>query len=220
MIILPDYEKTFEYENNFYLSSDVSRISKILAHYEFYKMVAGIPGSIVECGVFKGISLIRFATLRNILGTSFSKAIIGFDSFGQFPETRFDDDKEMRQYHLDTAGGESISKSQLMDILKRKGVDGSVELVEGDITKTVPAYVKKHPELRISLLNLDVDIYEPSVTVLEEFYPRIVKGGIILLDDYGFFAGESKAVDDYFKDMKVQISKLPFCMTPSYIVKE
>ena len=220
MITLPDFEKMFEYENNFYLSSDVSRMSKILAHYELYKMVLDLPGAIVECGVFKGISLIRFATFRQLLSTSFSRSIIGFDTFGQFPKTEFEPDKKMRQYHLDTAGGESISRQQLLEILRHKGIDGGIELIEGDITKTVPDYLTSHPELRISLLNLDVDIYEPSVTVLEELYPRLVKGGVILLDDYGFFPGETQAVEDYFKNKKADIRKLPFAMTPAYIVKE
>ena len=220
MIKLPDFDKSFEYDNNFYLSSDITRIGKILAHYELYKMVLDIPGTIVECGVFKGTSLIRFATFRDLLGNQFSKKIIGFDSFARFPETNYEDDKKMRQYHLDTAGGESISKQQLMDILKHKGIDKCVELVEGDITETLPEYVRAHPELKISLLNLDTDIYEPSKVILECLYPRLVKGAILLLDDYGSFPGETTAVDEYFKDKGIKIRKLPFCMTPCYVVKE
>ncbi len=84
MIKLPDFSRSFEYENDFYLSSDITRIGKILAHYELYKMVLDIPGFIVECGVFKGTSLIRFATFRDLLGNSFSKKIIGFDTFEGF----------------------------------------------------------------------------------------------------------------------------------------
>ena len=53
MIELPNFEKAFEYENNFYLSCDITRISKILSHYKIYKMIKEIPGEIVECGVFK-----------------------------------------------------------------------------------------------------------------------------------------------------------------------
>lgn len=220
MIKLPDFTKAFEYENNFYLSSDITRISKILAHYELYKMVHCIPGAIVEGGVFKGTSLIRFATFRDLMGNQFSKKIIGFDTFARFPETNYEDDKKMRQYHLDTAGGESISKQQLMDILKHKGIDKCVELVEGDITETLPEYVRAHPELKISLLNLDTDIYEPSKVILECLYPRLVKGAVLLLDDYGSFPGETTAVDEYFKDKGIKIRKLPFCMTPCYVVKE
>lgn len=220
MINLPDFNKAFEYENNFYLSCDITRISKILAHYELYKMIREISGTIVECGVFKGASLVRFATFRDLFGNPFSKKIIGFDTFGKFPETNYPPDKKFRQRGIEIAGEQSISKQQLMDVLRHKGIDKFVELVEGDITKTVPAYLDSHPELKISLLNLDVDIYEPSVAILEYLYPRIVKEGILLIDDYGVFPGETKAVDDYFKDKNIEIRKLPFCMTPCYIIKE
>ena len=54
MIQLPDFSRDFEWENNFYLSCYVTRISKILAHYELFSMVQDLPGTIVECGVFKG----------------------------------------------------------------------------------------------------------------------------------------------------------------------
>ena len=62
-------------------------------------------------------------------------------------------------------------------------------------------------------------MYEPAKVILENLYPRVVRGGIIILDDYGTFPGETKAVDDYFKEKDVRILKFPFCMTPCYIVK-
>lgn len=220
MIELPDLKKAFEYENNFYLASDITRIGKALSHYELYRMVEDLPGTMVECGVFKGISLVRFATFRSLFGNNFSKKIIGFDTFGRFPKTDFELDKKPRQTIVETAGLEGISRQQLMEVLKNKGIDSFIELVEGDITKTVPAYVEAHPELKISLLNLDVDLYEPSVVILEYLYPKIVKGGVLILDDYGVWPGETKAVDEYFKGKNVNIRKLPFSMTPCYIVKE
>lgn len=218
MINLPDFTKSFEYENNFYLSSDITRISKILAQYELFKLVENIPGEIVECGIFKGTSLVRFATFRDLFGNKFSKKIIGFDIFWKFPETNFHDDIKVRRKFVDAAGEESISKKQLIQILKYKGLDKNVELVEGDIVKTVPKYVEKHPELKISILNLDTDIYEPAVTILENLYPRISKGGILILDDYSTFPGETKAVDDFFKDKNIDILKFSFCMTPCYLI--
>jgi len=219
MIELPNFEKAFEYENNFYLSCGITRISKILSHYEIYKMIKEVPGEIIECGVFKGVSYLRFAMFREIFGNPFSKKIIGFDTFSKFPETTFQDDNKARNKFISSAGSDSISKEQLLKILDNKGLNKHVDLIEGDITETVPSYVKANPELKISLLNLDTDIYEPAVTILEHLYPKITKGGILMLDDYGTHPGETKAVDEYFKNKTVEIKKFSFAMTPCYIIK-
>lgn len=220
MIKLPDFAKAFEYENNFYLSCDNTRLSKILAHYELFKMARDLPGAIVECGVFKGVSFVRFAGFRDLFGNPFSHKLIGFDTFGPFPKTKFSEDKKYRKEFISESGDQSISREQLLEVLKNKGIDKNVELVEGDVIKSIPEYLKKNPHLKISLLNLDTDIYEPAVVILKQLWPRIVKGGILILDDYGTFPGETKAVDEYFKDQNVKILKFPFAMTPCYIVKE
>ena len=219
MINLPNFEKAFEYENNFYLSCDITRISKVLAHYEIYKMIKEITGEVVECGVFKGSSYLRFVMFREIFSNPYSKKIIGFDTFGKFPETSFQDDIKARTQFIDSAGSDSISKEQLLQILNNKEINKHVDLIEGDIVETVPAYVKANPELKISLLNLDTDIYEPAVTILEHLYPKITKGGILMLDDYGTHPGETKAVDEFFHNKNIEIKKFSFAMTPSYIVK-
>jgi len=234
MIKLPDFDKVWDYENNFYLSCHSSRISKIISHYELYKIAENITGDIIECGVFKGVSLCRFAMFRDLFENYNSKKIIGFDTFSKFPETKFNvkdndiqnentstywkDDNEGRKKHIEISQ-ESISKDQLYGILHHKNINSLVELIEGDITETLPKYVNEHPDLRISLLNLDVDIYEPTVTILENLYPRIEKGGVLILDDYGKFPGETKAIDDYFKDKNIEIKKFPFCTYPKFIIK-
>ncbi|MBK8982206.1 MAG: hypothetical protein IPM38_07760 [Ignavibacteria bacterium] len=134
--------------------------------------------------------------------------------------TEFEDDKKLREHIINEAGENSISAGQLIEVLKNKSCAENIELIEGDITVTLPEYVRSNPELKISLLNLDTDIYEPSVTILEELYPKIVSGGILILDDYKVFPGETKAVDDYFAGMNIEIKKFPFSATPCYIVKK
>lgn len=220
MIELPDFTKAFEYENNFYLSCDNSRIEKIISHYELFKMTNDLPGAIVECGVFKGASLCRFAAFREAYGSHRAKKIIGFDMFADFPETNYKEDKLYRQNFIDSAGSKSISLDQLKTVLSQKGVNKNIELIAGNINSTVPEYVLKNPNLKISLLNLDTDIYEPAVTILEHLFPRIVRGGILIIDDYGVFPGETKAVDEFFKDQKIKVQKFPFSMTPSFVVKD
>ena len=216
MIKLPNFHKSFDYENNFYLSCDNSRIGKMIAHYELFKMSSKIPGCIIECGVFKGASLIRFATFLKLLKSN--KKIIAFDTFGKHTSTKISSDHKRRKILL-SHGKEAISEKQLMNILKRKGLEKNIQLIKGDITETVPNYLKLNPKLKISLLNLDVDFYEPSMSILKNFYPKLSKGGILMLDDYGVWDGETMAVDEYFIDKKIKIRKHMFSKTPSYIIK-
>ena len=145
--------------------------------------------------------------------------MIGFDVFGEFPDSELADDQKYIDRFVAEAGSQSIAQDQLMQLLQLKGIDKNVDLVKGDICQTVPEYLEKEPSLRISLLNLDVDIYAPSVTILECLWPRIVKGGVLILDDYGKFTGETNAVDEFFKGKDVSIKKFPFAQFPSYIVK-
>lgn len=218
MINLPDFSKTFEYENNFYLTSAPNRLGKCLAHYELFRLANELEGDIVECGVFKGASFLRFATFQEQFGKR-ERKIIGFDTFGRFPETDFSEDKIHRKEFVEEAGESSISKDQLLSVVEQKGLKTPVELIEGDVTVTVSEYVKNHPDLKIALLNLDTDIYEPAVTILKYLYPLIVNGGILISDDYKVFPGETKAIDDYFKDENIEIKSFPKLKTPHYIIK-
>ncbi|MEQ8507878.1 MAG: TylF/MycF/NovP-related O-methyltransferase [Rhodospirillaceae bacterium] len=219
MIELPDFSEAFDFENAFFLSCQPNRLSKTVAHLDLYRQVLNLPGHIVECGVFKGASLSRFAMFRALFEAQHSRKIIGFDIFGAFPETQHKGDQALRQRFVENAGDQSISMDQLNAVLDHKGINKNIELVGGDICETVPEYVKAHPELKISLLNLDTDIYEPAVTILEHLYPRLVPGGILIIDDYGTFPGETDAIDEYFKGQDIRIQKFPYAMTPTFLVK-
>jgi hypothetical protein len=216
----PDFSKAMDFENNFYLSCDSTRISKILAHYELYKMTMDVPGVIMECGIFKGSSLARFAMFRELFGNSYSKKIIGFDVFGEFPQTNYKEDKKVRKSFIEAAGETGISEEQMLQVLKHKNCDINLELVAGDICLTLPKYLDENPQLKISLLNLDTDIYEPAVTILENCWDRIETGGVLIVDDYGVFPGETKAVTEFFKNKTTSVKKFYFAKTPCYIVKK
>ncbi len=220
MIKLPDFKKAFEYENNFYLSADKIRISRILSHYELYKMTMGLPGAIVEFGVFKATSLIRFIMFRDIMENAHSRKVIGFDTFTRYPNKRNELEKEHMKDFLAHAGTDSISKEQLMQVLKAAGTDKNIELVQGDVCKTVPEFIEHNECIKVSLINLDLTLYEPSKVALEYFWPRLVRGGLLLLDDYGIIPGETQAVDEYFADKDAKIERLPFSMKPFFVVKK
>jgi len=214
-----DLKNSFDYENGFYLTAGVERFSKFATHLDLYRRASGLAGEIVECGVFKGASLFRWIKFRALLENAYSRRIVAFDTFAAFPEANYGGDVQKRAQFVKAAGGESISVPELTVLLERQGLYENIDLVEGDVGETVPAYVENHPELKIALLNIDVDLLEPTRVCLERFYPYLVRGGVLVLDDYGAFAGANKAIDDFFKDTQTVIQKFPYSHNISYVIK-
>jgi hypothetical protein len=209
----------FEYENLFYHTSDPSRLAKLIAHYELYKKIINLPGHVVECGVFKGTSFIRWCTFREILEVQNSRKIIGFDIFGNFPSSENFSKADLAFVKFFNENeGVGFNINVLDEILRYKKFI-NYELVKGDIIKTIPEYIENHQELRISLLHIDVDVYDPTISALGNLYDRVVSGGVIIFDDYNKVAGETNAVDEFLHSKKIQLRKISFSHTPSYIVK-
>ncbi len=213
-----DTDRSFDYENGFYLTGETSRLGKALAQYELYKQITSLPGHVVELGVFKGGSLIRFATFRDLLESSSSRKIVGFDVFGSFPRPPDDPAaKAYAEYH-DRAAGTGIGVADLEAALAHKRIV-NYELVPGDILETLPAYLDQHPELRIALLHVDVDFYAVSKLGLERLYDRVVPDGLILLDDYGIIAGETDAAEEFFAGKGLRLEKLSITHRPAHVRK-
>lgn len=210
-------DKQWDYENGFYLISNPSRISKFLSHYEIYKLILGIPGDIFEFGVYKGSSLVRWASFRENLESQHSRKIIGFDAFGKFPESGDDEDQKFIK-RFEEAGGDGIRVEQLHDVFSHKNFI-NYELVKGDIFVTLPQYLNSHPAQKIALLHLDMDIYEPTKFALETLFPFVVDQGIIVIDDYGTVAGATRAIDEFIDNRKLRLSKLNFNYIPTFIRK-
>ena len=81
-------------------------------------------------------------------------------------------------------------------------------------------------ELKISLLNVDIDFVETTQCVLDNFYDKVVKGGIILFDNYQgkgsggtFYKGETEVINKFLKIKRKKIIKFPYFNRPSYIIK-
>lgn len=215
----PSFDEIFHDENRFLLYAHPSRIAKMLAHLEAYRRVFDVPGAIIECGVFKGASFVTLATFRSLLDPMPNRQLIGFDTFSEFPTTDFQPDVAKREAFIREAGSKSIGRDELEAVLERKSLGANVELIAGDITETLPRFVDAHPELRVALLNLDTDIYEPAKVILEQLWPRMSPGGVVLLDDYGVFEGETKAVDEYFEGRGIAVEELPYRSTPRLLTK-
>jgi len=205
-------------------------LAKMLALYEAFKLVSDMPGSIVELGVFKGESLLLFGKLMEIFNANDrSTTVIGFDNFSGFTPLHAEDgavdarvDKRPGGWSPASYRDDLLGLINVFDHDRMAGQKARIELVEGDIQTSVPAFAEANPGLRIRLLNIDCDMYEPTLVALEHLYPRVIPGGVVLLDEYAFrqFPGETAAVDKYFGDRMPRLKKFGFYSNPgAYFVK-
>ncbi|MBD8875185.1 TylF/MycF/NovP-related O-methyltransferase [Roseibium polysiphoniae] len=209
----------WDHENGYFWFSEPSRLNKALAQYDLYKMIVDLPGDVFEFGVFKGLSLIRFATFRNFMEDQTSRRIVGFDTFGKFPTTNIlssDDLKFVDDYASEA--GDALAKQDLEAILERKGFTNT-KLIEGNVFDTLPEYLSSNPATRIALLHLDMDVMEPTDFALELLYDRVVKGGIIMFDDYQAVAGATISVDRFIEKTGLKLEKLPYYRQPAFVRK-
>ena len=113
-----------------------------------------------------------------------------------------------------------MSDDEIAEYLNNKGIS-NFELVKGDILQTIDEYIEQHPSLRIALLHIDTDVYEPSKAGLEKLFDRVVRTGVIVFDDYGVVEGETKAVDEFLDEHpEYTLHKLTIShVIPAYLVK-
>jgi O-methyltransferase len=162
----------------------------------------GIAGDFVECGVWRGGSMMAVALTLLELGET-SRHLYLYDTFAGMPApTARDRDLEGRSAAalLDNAStvDEVRCVADLEDVrrnIERTGYPVSrVAFVRGRVEETLPGTM---PE-RVALLRLDTDWYESTKHELTHLYPRLSTGGVLILDDYGHWRGAREAADEYF----------------------
>jgi len=199
-------------------------VGKFLALWEAFKLVQDMPGHIVELGVFKGQSLLLFAKFMELVNPNDrSCMVIGFDNFSGFSHLHEQDGPPDPRVGK-VPGGWSASNYydqlkahiHLFDFDRFVGHKSRIELIEGDIAETVPKFAQSRSGEAIRLLNLDCDLFEPTLVGLRELYDMVLPGGVILIDEFAFkeFPGETLAIRRFFEDKMPRIRKLPFYSNP------
>lgn len=173
---------------------------------------AGIPGDVVECGVWKGGSCMLAA--RTLLALSGGRAeeagrrsIYLYDTFAgptrptSVDRIRWNGSGVLERWEADRSGAArnftawSVGMEEVAGNMAATGFPrGSTVLVPGDVASTLS---EKKPS-RIALLRLDTDWYESTKAELEALYPCLSPGGVLIVDDYGHFEGARRAVDEFF----------------------
>ena len=170
-----------------------------------------IAGDIVECGVWKGGSIMVITkTLLEL--KSYDKELYLFDTFEGMPKpTEFDVSykdklaiKEFEDQKIDNNSSDWL-RIELDEVKKNVFSTGynkeKFHFIKGKVEDTIP---KNSPET-ISILRLDTDWYDSTRHELIHLFPRLVRGGVVIIDDYGFWRGAKKAVDEYFEENNILI---------------
>ena len=191
-------------------------LKRFLAMYEIFKLVLPVKGSVVDCGVYRGFSLMAWAKLSTILEPeNLTRRIYGFDTFTGFPSLSHQDRtpkaaSEQGDFETPDSYQELVSLIREYDKDRFLGHIPKVELIRGDSAQTIPEFVGKSGHLVVSLLFLDFDLYEPTKAALEHFVPRMPKGAVLAFDelDNPIWPGETLALVESLTLSRLRIRRL------------
>ncbi|MGE4232433.1 MAG: TylF/MycF/NovP-related O-methyltransferase [Bacteriovoracia bacterium] len=168
----------------------------------------GIEGSLVECGVWKGGTIGMMALGHMASHPQNHREIHLFDSFEGLPEPIEKDGKMAFWYAKKKAHGTLSSIGKCVGTLdENKNLFRTINYPEDKVNFHVGWFQDVLPKVApslgpIALLRLDGDWYESTMVCLKHLYPKVVKGGVIVIDDYGHWEGCKKAVDEFIATLK------------------
>jgi len=180
-----------------------------------HAIAAGLPGAFVECGVWRGGSMMVVASTLRELGVD-DRDLYMFDTFTHMPFPGEEDvdvfGRAAADYYDEASEAEAfryLPFDAVKEALASTGYPvARMHFVQGLVEETIP----EHAPDAIALCRLDTDWYESTAHEMEHLYPRVVPGGMVLIDDYGHFQGAKKAVDEYLAvhDPNVLLHRIDF----------
>jgi predicted O-methyltransferase YrrM len=177
-----------------------------------------LDGDVIECGVYRGGSLFRLS--RALKDNSAHKTIYACDSFEGFPEDRvglFDRTlfRPLRKLRAKFRVAHDVPAR--IDRFAEY-YDVPIKIVKGFFAETLPQLDVG----KFCFIHLDVDIYESYKECLEQLYPRLAPGGVVVFDEYNSskWPGAKKAVDEFFAERSETIQNSSKRATPAWYVRK
>jgi hypothetical protein len=205
---------------------DRSALSHILFLQDLYRRILSVHGVILEFGVRWGRNVALFAELRNIYEPrNFLRRIVGFDTFQGFPGVSTEDGSAPGA----TTGAYSVRPgyeeelSRLLAAHEYFGLRPHLhrnDVVKGDLSQTLPAYLKLHPETIVALAYFDLDLFEGTVRGLELIGDRLVRGSVVAFDELCMqqFPGETQALLQTWGLRQLRLQRSPASQYESFVV--
>jgi len=175
---------------------DLNRLYMFYLQCQYIKE-NNLPGEVAEVGVYKGVSAKVFKTMLP------EKELHLFDTFEGFDEENIKAEKAKgKQSNFD----QMFTDTSLEAVREFVGTSG-VRYYKGKFPDTVD---EQSDHAKYSLVHLDADLYEPTIEGLRYFYPRLVKGGVLIVhDNYNSYVGCQNAVKEYFSEIGIRPIVIP-----------
>ena len=195
-------------------------LSRLLYLDTIYAHILDVPGVICEFGVQWGATLATLANLRGIYEPfNYSRTIVGFDTFSGFSSTDAKDGALVAKGDYSTMNDYAVELEKIMQLHESFSPLPHIkkfELVKGDASQTVPAWLDQNPHAIISLAIFDMDVYKPTKDALNAILPRLTKGSVLVFDELNCprFPGETQAVSEILGLDNLRLRRdphQPFC---------
>ena len=194
-----------------YTMTGVARLQAVIDAVRYLER-RGMPGGFAECGVWRGGSVLAMIETLRDLGAA-PRPIWLYDTFEGMTEPTEADVSRFEPSPVETwraaqargqrpwsdlFDGQVFNEDAVRALLAETGYPiDMLHFVRGPVEDTLPARLPSEP---LALLRLDTDWYESTRHEMAHLYPRLVAGGVLIIDDYGHFEGARRAVDEYFAD--------------------
>jgi hypothetical protein len=188
-------------------------LMRFLSFAETYKKTLELSGDIADIGTYKGSSMFAFAKLIKTFEPYSQTVVHSFDWFKGMRVGSKDDQRQSGKYLADYR--------QINEMRIRQGLDGITNIHNLDLTQDLASFFESRPWLRFKLVLLDVGIEAVIRNSMKFFWPRLVPGGILMLDHFNNESSpmESVVIEEYIGSS--QIKQYSYSRSPSaYIVKK
>lgn len=219
MAALADMEPEFHELFDFVRPQTMTSVERL---YDLYNSVeyivkSGVPGDLIECGVWHGGSMMLVAKTLLKLGDT-SRKLYLFDTYEGHPKPDKIKDRDIWDNsaydewneHQHTEGGSDWGRVSIDDVRANMSRTGypmhNVVLVKGKVEDTAAANT---PD-KVALVRLDTDWYESTRVGLHNFWPKLSERGILIADDYGHYKGQREAVDEYFAGNPILMHRVDY----------
>lgn len=204
---------------------------RIFSHYELFRHIQSLPGSIAELGVHHGAGIFTWShLLETFCPGDRNRRVYGFDHFEGYASYDAEDGAAAGpvEARLGTMASSQTMVEGLIDLHTADGLLPGIErvrLIAGDIETTVPAFAQKAQGVRLSMLYFDIGAHAPTAAGLQHLYPLVVEGGVVAFNGYGMdpWEGEARALERYFDEngwARPIMQRFPFSTQPNaYFIK-